>query len=180
VDHSGAWAAAAELCSVCSRARHRMPVQKGGLAPCNLAAAFRVLMASGSCGRTAPTASALRAPALQGTRCRQQRHPSRRHPTNPSCWGARKAEVQEGHAAKNCDEDRLALADALPLLQAPMPRLRELRVPVLSVGDGELGALARQLGRPLDVVRAQLGLDVEGAEAFVWLVWLACALEGRG
>jgi hypothetical protein len=77
----------------------------------------------------------------------------------------REDEVKQQRVAKYSDEDRLALADALPLLQAPMPRLRELRVPVLSVGDGELGALARQLGRPLDVVRAQLGLDVEGAGA---------------
>jgi hypothetical protein len=47
-----------------------------------------------------------------------------------------------------------------------MPRLRELRVPVLRVGARALRALARQLGsRPLDVLRAQLGLDVEGAEA---------------
>jgi hypothetical protein len=73
--------------------------------------------------------------------------------------------IKKQRAAKYSDEDRLALADALPLLQAPMPRLRELRVPVLRVGDGELGALARQLGRPLDVVRAQLVLDVEGAGA---------------
>jgi hypothetical protein len=71
-------------------------------------------------------------------------------------------EVKKQRGAKYSDEGRLALADALPLLQAPMPRLRELRVPVLRMGAGELGALARQLGRPLDVVRAQLGLDVEG------------------
>jgi hypothetical protein len=70
-----------------------------------------------------------------------------------------------GRGGKYRDFGRLALADALPLLQAPMPRLRELRVPVLRVGAGELVALARQLGRPVDVVRAQLGLDVEGAEA---------------
>jgi hypothetical protein len=61
--------------------------------------------------------------------------------------------------------DRLALADALPLLQARMPRLRELRVPVLRVGARRLGALAQQMGRPPEVVRAQLGLDVEGMRA---------------
>jgi hypothetical protein len=58
----------------------------------------------------------------------------------------------------------VALADALPLLQAPMPRLRELRVPVLQAGARELRALARQLGRLVGVVRAQLGLDVGGAD----------------
>jgi hypothetical protein len=61
--------------------------------------------------------------------------------------------------------DRSALVNALLLLQAPMPRLRELRVPVLRVGATELQVLAQQLGRPLEVVRAQLGLDVEGVRA---------------
>jgi hypothetical protein len=78
----------------------------------------------------------------------------------------RAGEVEEKPGAKYSDVGRVALADALLLLQAPMPRLRELRVPVLRVGAEELRALARQLGsRPLDVLRAQLGLDVEGAEA---------------
>ncbi len=40
---------------------------------------------------------------------------------------------------------RVALSDALPLLQARMPRLRELRLPVLRVPEEELGAVARQL-----------------------------------
>jgi hypothetical protein len=59
---------------------------------------------------------------------------------------------------------RVALADVLPLLQARMPRLRELRVPVLGVGEEELRAVALQLGRPLEVVRAQLALDVPGVQ----------------
>jgi hypothetical protein len=54
---------------------------------------------------------------------------------------------------------RLALPDALPLLQARMPRLRELRLPVLRVPEEELCAVARQLGRLLEVLRAQLALD---------------------
>ena len=58
---------------------------------------------------------------------------------------------------------RVALADALPLLQARMPRLRELKVPVLKMADEELHAVARQLGRPAEVLRAQLALDVKGA-----------------
>jgi hypothetical protein len=77
-------------------------------------------------------------------------------------------EVEKRRGAKYSDDGRVALADALPLLQAAagMPRLRELRVPVLRVGARELRALARQLGgRPVDVLRAQLGLDVEGAGA---------------
>ena len=45
-----------------------------------------------------------------------------------------------------------------------MPRLRELEVPVLKVTARELRAVARQLGRPVEVLRAQLALDVEGAE----------------
>ncbi len=53
---------------------------------------------------------------------------------------------------------RLALPDALPLLQARMPRLRELRLPVLRVPEEELRAAARQLGWPLEVLRAQLAL----------------------
>jgi hypothetical protein len=57
---------------------------------------------------------------------------------------------------------RVALADALPLLQARMPRLRELRLPVLGVAEEELRAVALQLGRPLEVLRAQLALDVPG------------------
>jgi hypothetical protein len=78
----------------------------------------------------------------------------------------RQDEVEKWDEAKYSDVGRVALADALPLLQAPMPMLRELRVPVLRVGARALRALARQLGsRPLDVLRAQLGLDVEGAEA---------------
>jgi hypothetical protein len=77
----------------------------------------------------------------------------------------REDEVKKLWGAQYRPGDRLALADALPLLQAPMPRLRELRVPVLRTGARRLEALARQLGRPLDVVRAQLVLDVEGAGA---------------
>jgi hypothetical protein len=53
---------------------------------------------------------------------------------------------------------RVALPDALPLLQARMPQLRELRLPVLRVPEEELCAVARQLGRPLDVLRSQLVL----------------------
>ncbi len=56
---------------------------------------------------------------------------------------------------------RLALPDALPLLQARMPRLRELRLPVLRVPEGELRAVARQLSRPVDVLRAQLVLGAQ-------------------
>ncbi len=56
---------------------------------------------------------------------------------------------------------RLALSDALPLLQARMPRLRELRLPVLRVPEEELRAVARQLGRPLEVLRAQLVLGAQ-------------------
>jgi hypothetical protein len=41
---------------------------------------------------------------------------------------------------------RVALSDALPLLQARMHWLRELRLPVLRVPEEELGAVARQLG----------------------------------
>jgi hypothetical protein len=53
---------------------------------------------------------------------------------------------------------RMALTDALPLLRAQMPRLRELRLPVLRVPEEELRALAQQLGRPLAVLRAQMAL----------------------
>ena len=56
---------------------------------------------------------------------------------------------------------RLVLSDALPLLQARMPRLRQLRLPVLRVSDRELRAAARQLGRPLEVLRAQLVLGAQ-------------------
>ena len=74
------------------------------------------------------------------------------------------AEWRDGHRQRIYKEaGRVALADALPLLQARMPRLRELKVPVLKMADEELHAVARQLGRPAEVLRAQLALDVKGA-----------------
>ncbi len=66
--------------------------------------------------------------------------------------------LDTGERAGYSEFGRLALPDALPLLQARMPRLRELRLPVLRVPEGELRAAARQLGRPLEVLRAQLVL----------------------
>jgi hypothetical protein len=62
------------------------------------------------------------------------------------------------HGGGYSEAGRLALPDALPLLQARMPRLREVRVPVLRVPEEELCAVARQLGRPLELLRAQLAL----------------------
>ena len=91
--------------------------------------------------------------------------------TNTSCLvdgggeGANPRAYSGGSGGFYRQEGRVALADALPLLQARMPRLQALRVPVLKVGDEELRAVARQLGRPVEVLRAQLALDVEGAAA---------------
>lgn len=51
---------------------------------------------------------------------------------------------------------RLSLAEAMPLLTAPM--MQSLRVPVRPVADSKLWELAQQLRRPVEVLVAQMML----------------------